>query len=468
MAAFAVVVLAASCTSSADAGQGDVGRADINIITTVLDPVDPVDRLDPLQLPVVEISDSTTSSTSSTTTTSTTTTSTTEQPSDTTVAPNTTVAPTTSLPVTSTTAISGIPPWQIGLLNTESSVSGSFQAFRHGVEAAVGWWNDSAAATGGRGIALVSCAGTDAVSTVACAEELVSSSDAIIHGIDLFSELSIPIIEQGSVPVLGGMAVRSVDAFAANAGLDVGGPPAAHAALAQRVIDEGHSNVVVFHDDTDIGFEMIDVFVRPILEAAGVVVTLLPVPVATSDSTGVVAPLAPNVADSWIVATSESSCGSIATSRAQLGLTIKIVWSTSCATDGVFDNFGELMAGDEIAFELVEPRLFDYVSSDLRAGYELANQVLLQHETSPADDPLALRGWLVGTRLVQTLERGTTDLVASRDVRGPNPLGAGEIACGANATAVCSGDVMFFGWDGETIRPPMSLANGLGSIEEVS
>ena len=114
-----------------------------------------------------------------------------------------------------------------------------------------------------------------------------------------------------------------------------------------------------------------------------------------------------------------------------------------------------------VSCRLIEPRLLDFVNSELRAGYELANQVLLQYDPVLVDDPLAIRGWLVGTRLTQTLDRSGGDLSAARDVRAPNPISAGEIACGTNPTAICAADIMFFGWNGSTVEGPMVVVDGL-------
>ncbi|MEZ5283110.1 MAG: hypothetical protein R2770_21850 [Acidimicrobiales bacterium] len=346
-------------------------------------------------------------------------------------------------------------------MNTEASASGSYEAFRLGVEAAVEWWNYTAAASGKRQIALDSCAPTDEVSTIACADELVQTNTALVHGVDLYSDLSLPVIEASGLPVLGGVAVRAVDADAGNAGLDIGGPPAAHAALAALAADRQLTSVVVLHDASDVSRELINRFTRPVLQDAGIVAAFVEVPPNTTDATGVVAAASVELGEAWLVATSTRSCGAIAASRRHFGVTTPVIWGTGCTTPAVLDNYGDLMMDDTVAFELIEPRLLDFVNSELRAGYELANQVLLQYDPVLVDDPLAIRGWLVGTRLTQTLDRSGGDLSAARDVRAPNPISAGEIACGTNPTAICAADIMFFGWNGSTVEGPMVVVDGL-------
>jgi len=94
---------------------------------------------------------------------------------------------TTVITVTTTTAAPTVlPPWRVGLINTEGSSQGSFEGYRGGV--------------------------------------------------DLFSDITLPIVHGAGVPILGGYVITSGDANATNALFDVGGLPAVFAAMASAAV----------------------------------------------------------------------------------------------------------------------------------------------------------------------------------------------------------------------------------------
>ena len=348
----------------------------------------------------------------------------------------------TSTTSTSTT-IAGIAPWRIGLLNTEASTLGSFEAYRIGIEAAFGWRSTQLAVLERRTFELVACSTTDAASAAACASQVSIDTDAVVSGIDMFAELTLPIVEVNATPIMGGYALGVAEATTANALFDLGGPPVVHAAMATAFIDEQPDVVAVFHDDTVEGADLVARFVLPTLTRAGVTAELIAITDGGANAADGVSQADIARAEQWIVATGAASCVPIATAKQQAGSMVPSVWSTSCNDAATLNALTSLVTDARVAFELVETELLGVANTALRSDYDTANLAISQVAPEYVGDPLALAGYVTGMRVVDLIDQFGPNVQAARELVSPRRLSTGSVDCSTPGVSICAGDVMF-------------------------
>jgi len=464
MAALGLVVVA--CTSGADA---EPGPREVEMVTLFEDPdelsspdgrasqsgnTDPGDSVDvgDVEVPTVDRSvSSTTTSTPPTTTSS--------------------VVTTTSTAVTTPPVVSTLAPpptepdvWIVGLLNEDETAPGRAQSFGVGFDAAVQWANGLGAREDDRIVQVRRCAPSSGTTSTACAHTLLDNGvDVVVRGYDENFSEAAPVLEVAAVPVLGGVAVGITDAKATNAALTIGGAPAELAGIAAAVVTRGFGATAVIYDDTEFGLGLIEEFIVPVLEAAGVSQTLVPVPTETLDLAAVLAPVAGPEIDSWIIVVNAELCEPVILARSDYAVTSTAFYWSPCTTAQILGNVGPLMEQSFFTTELVTPLWLDLVSTDFADTRSLAAAVITDIDPLFIDDPDAIIGYLVGSSSINQLRRGGASIENARLLPVPHPLAIGELDCAQSTTypAICSGDILlaqFFG--GSLVGPPQTV-NGI-------
>ena len=439
---------AASCTSHAVA---DSEPREIEIVTSFdrtessLDASGERGDGEELELPLVEESrrQSTQPTAILTTTTS-------MAPIETTV-PGTTIAPVPKV-------------WKVGLLNQEGGDSGSFPEFGVGVESAVAWANGQGHVEGDREIQLLTCVSSGAASSADCAGTLLASGvDTIVHGFDTYSASSIPVLDGGGAPVLAGVALSVNDVRATNAALTIGGEPTEFAGLAAAVVARGFGASAIIHDDTADALALVDQFIIPVLDAAGITHIKVAVPLGTVDATGALTPAAASDSDSWIVAVSTPLCQPVIVGRSDFAVTATAFYTSACTGEDILAAFGSFMEQSFFTAELVTPLWFGVVPRDLRENWSLAATVIAKLDPELADNPTAIMGYVAALTVIDQLRRGGPSLESAQALPVPHPLAMGELDCGQSPTwpAVCSADVMLAQYFGGSLVAPPELVNGI-------
>lgn len=101
-------------------------------------------------------------------------------------------------------------PIRIGMINQEDTPLGSFPELRLAVEAGVEWINTELGGVDGHPLELRPCITNFSVErSQACAQQMVSDEVvAVVGGLDITSNGSIPVLEQNELPYVGGIPIN--------------------------------------------------------------------------------------------------------------------------------------------------------------------------------------------------------------------------------------------------------------------
>lgn len=147
---------------------------------------------------------------------------------------------------------SGRPPLVLGFLNMEGAPAGSFPEAGAGARAAVAHVNDDLGGIGGRPLRLSSCR-TDGTpeSSQACAQKVLADKPvAVVGGIDLGADASVPVVTAAQVPYVTGSPTLAGELTTPGAYAFSGGVAADLLAIADYLIERKHvTSIHVLHED---------------------------------------------------------------------------------------------------------------------------------------------------------------------------------------------------------------------------
>lgn len=246
--------------------------------------------------------------------------------------------------VPETPVVADGPPIRVGMINQENTPIGSFPELRLGAEAAVAFINTELGGVGGRPIELVPCITTFSVEqSQACAQRLVQDDVvAVLGGIDLASNGSIPVLEQNGMPYVGGIPVNLDEMRSPISFQFSGGTPGAFAAFADHAARSGARRVVVaFGDYGPIRTAAIDYGVAT-LRALGVPeVVEVPFPVTTTDLLPVLTKAAEGDPDAIFVGAADTACGPAMRTAHDLGIEATMYLVGACAAPTIAEQVGQ-------------------------------------------------------------------------------------------------------------------------------
>ncbi|CAN5218690.1 hypothetical protein BH24ACT10_BH24ACT10_15380 [soil metagenome] len=146
----------------------------------------------------------------------------------------------------------GPPAVPIGFINMEGSPAGSFPEATAGAEAAVSYVNEELGGVGGRSVELSVCRtnGTPE-SSQSCAQRLVAARPvAVIGGVDLGAETSVPIITAAGIPYVTGSPTLIGELRNDGAYAFTGGVAGDLLAIGQHLVEERRvRSIHVLHAD---------------------------------------------------------------------------------------------------------------------------------------------------------------------------------------------------------------------------
>ena len=235
-------------------------------------------------------------------------------------------------------------PIRVGMINQEDTPLGSFPELRLAVEAGVEWINTELGGVDGRPLELDACITNFSVErSQACAQQMVTDHVvAVLGGIDITSNGSIPILEQNDLPYVGGIPVNLDEEQSPISFQFSGGTPGAFTAFAQYAAQNLHADkiAVAYAEYPPIQSAAQD-FGVTVAENLGVAdVTEVPFGLSTTDFLPVLQQANSGHPDAIFVGAADTSCVPVMQGAADLGITAKLFLVGSCAAPSIIDEAG--------------------------------------------------------------------------------------------------------------------------------
>ncbi len=238
-------------------------------------------------------------------------------------------------------------PIRIGLINQEDSPIGSFPEVRHAAQAAVTFINTELGGVEGRPIELVTCITSfSPEQSGACARDMVQQDIvALVGGLDVTSNGSIPVLQQNGLPTLGGIPANLADQRSNVHFFFSGGTAGGMAAMIKHASNNGAETVMIGYGE----FEPFEVAVRDyaakVAESLGMTVELRPFPIIGADMLPVLTAAVTADVDALIINAADSACVPIMQGAAQLELRATVYVAGACAADAILEAAGADAAG---------------------------------------------------------------------------------------------------------------------------
>jgi branched-chain amino acid transport system substrate-binding protein len=349
-------------------------------------------------------------------------------------------------------------PVYVGFVNQQGGQQVIGADATTGSQMAVKYINAELGGVGGHPIQLVTCfiASAEEEGT-GCAQKFLANKN--IHVVSMggvvIGDQSFFATLGGKLPVVSGVAALPIDGAQQNTavlfgdGTHVLGPMGTYA----RDVLHAKTAAVIYPNDpsTVPGAQA----VQAGLKAAGVTVKMGPYPPTQTDLTGVLTAAGATTADMVVPFVSATTCVNIAKALIQLGITDtkKIVSAPLCLNGLVAQGLG----GDFPKWTYsIASSLFGDPSDPGMPAYE----AVAKKYSTPADSP---DPWnIVDFGQMLTIDKilnqvgyanlsPTTILAALKAFKGPQALGAPELACGKypNAPGICNDRAQFFEYTGK-------------------
>lgn len=251
------------------------------------------------------------------------------------------------VPSSAVAADSNAEPIKIGMINQENTPLGSFPEVRGAAEAAVNWINLELGGVDGRPIELISCVTSFSVEqSQACAQDMVQEGVvALVGGIDVTSNGSIPVLQQNGLPVVGGIPANLIEQQSDTNFFFSGGTAGAMAAMIAHASENGAESVMIAYGE----FESFEVtardFAAAVGESLGMRVELQPFPIVGADMLQVLTSAFEADVDALIVAAADTSCVPTMEGAVQLELRSQLYLVGACAAETILEAAGAAAAG---------------------------------------------------------------------------------------------------------------------------
>ena len=237
-------------------------------------------------------------------------------------------------------------PIRIGTINQDTGAAGAFPELTQADRAGVRFVNEELGGVGGRPLELVACdTRFSPAGSQACAQQMVDAGVvAVVGGIDVFGD-GITTLEQNGIPYVGGIpvsfpSVRSPLSFQFSGGS--WGAMLGFAVYAIRELDA--KKVSILHGDfgpiTDAA-----AYGKRALEAAGVEVRLIAMPLVGADFLPLVTTANESSPDAIVVLTADTGCVPTMQAAADLGVTAPVFLTGACAAPKIIGDAGDAAEG---------------------------------------------------------------------------------------------------------------------------
>jgi branched-chain amino acid transport system substrate-binding protein len=273
------------------------------------------------------------------------------------------------VPFTAVAADPDAEPIKIGMINQENTPLGSFPELRGAAQAAAAWVNAELGGVDGRPIEIVPCVTSFSVEqSQACAQDMVQAGVvAVVGGIDVTSNGSIPVLQQNGIPAIGGIPANLAEQQSTTNFYFSGGTAGGMAAMMAHAVKQGATSVMIAYGEFESFTVTARDFAAAVGESLGLEVELLPFPIVGADMLQVLTAAANADVDALIVAAADTSCVPVMEGAVQLELRAQVYLVGACAAATILEAAGESAAGVIFSGEgpadadAVEGAIFDAV-----------------------------------------------------------------------------------------------------------
>ncbi len=244
------------------------------------------------------------------------------------------------VPERATPADPSLEPVVIGMINQENSPVGSFPEMRAAVEAAFAWINAELGGVNGRPLRLETCITSFSVEqSQACAQRLVQAGAiAVMSGIDITANGSMPVLEQNGVPLVGGVPATLAEMRSTNAYFFSGGIAGAYVAFAAHAHDQGRSKLAIAFGEFESFQVPAEQYGAAVARSLGLDVQLIPFPITTTDFLPVLTAAVQSGADAITVGAADTACVPIMTILQDLGFDGQLYLTGACAAEEILNQ----------------------------------------------------------------------------------------------------------------------------------
>ena len=248
-----------------------------------------------------------------------------------------------TVPATPTAADPGAEPIKLGMINQENSPAGSFPEIRAAAQAGIEFINNELGGADGRPLELVPCEAVfDATVSQNCAQDLIQQGVvALVGGIDVTSNGSIPILEANGIPQLGGIPANTEEQVSDHMFFFSGGTAGGVAAMLSHAKENGASKVFLAFGDFPSFSVAAEEYAVPVAESLGLDVQLAPFQLLTTDFLPVLTDAAESGADAVIVLAADSACVNVIGDFDELVPDAQLYMTGACAADEIADAVGD-------------------------------------------------------------------------------------------------------------------------------
>ncbi len=256
-------------------------------------------------------------------------------------------------------------PIKIGMINQENTPLGSFPELRGAVQAAAAWVNAELGGVEGRPIEIVPCITSFSVEqSQACAQDMVQAGVvAVVGGIDVTSNGSIPVLQQNGIPAIGGIPANLVEQQSATNFYFSGGTAGGMAAMLAHAAQHGATSVMIAYGEFESFTVTARDFAAAVGESLGLRVELQPFPIVGADMLQVLTAATNAEVDALIVAAADTACVPVMEGAVQLGLTAQIYLVGACAATTILEAAGDAAKG--VIFSSEGPSDVDVIEGDI-------------------------------------------------------------------------------------------------------
>jgi branched-chain amino acid transport system substrate-binding protein len=238
-----------------------------------------------------------------------------------------------ALPDAPTAADPDADPIVIGLINQEDTPLGSYPEIRRAVEAGVDFVNTELGGVDGHPVELRTCITSfNPEQSASCAQEMESAGVmALVGGIDVTSNGSIPVLEQNGIAQVGGIPANLVEQKSDVTFFLSGGVTGALAAFLAHTADNGGGSAVLAYGEFESFAVAANDYAVPVADSLGVDLETVSFPLTATDFLPVLTRAAEADPDAIIVAAAGASCAPIMQTYRDLEVEAQLYLVGACA-----------------------------------------------------------------------------------------------------------------------------------------
>lgn len=241
-------------------------------------------------------------------------------------------------------------PVKIGLINNEGSSPTAEPSLGDAAVAAADYANAELGGIGGHPITVDRCSETeDTASATACANQMVQDQvAAVVIGTTGYGSSMVPIITKAGIPYVSVTAAAPAEGTTPGTFMWSGGYVATLGGFAKYAEQQGYKKVTAYAIDTPASLAGASELGGPLFKAAGVGLTVSPVPAGVPDATSQVTAGLQSKPDAVAIIADEGTCTSILKALNVVDPTIPKMVITSCMTTAALQALGSAMNGVKV------------------------------------------------------------------------------------------------------------------------